>query len=78
MTERLMNRLVQNDVKIMQVNLPTGSTTKNGSQQVMNTPTTIPRIFAAFFSRLNLATLLEKVSLLLRLLLFLCACGEQL
>ena len=40
----------------MYFNLPRGRQKKNGNQQHMNTPTTMPRVFAAFFSRLNLAT----------------------
>ena len=36
---------------------------KNGNQQMMKTPTTIPNVLAAFFSRLNLATFPAKVNL---------------
>jgi len=46
-------------------------TTKNGSQQIMNTPITIPRVFAAFFSLANLASLREREKFLPRCCLLL-------
>jgi hypothetical protein len=41
----------------MYVYLPNGRQKKNGNQHKTNTPTTIPNVFAAFFSRLNFAIL---------------------
>ena len=35
--------------------------TKNGSQQMMNTPITVPRVFAAFVSLENLASLFDTL-----------------
>lgn len=40
-------------------------TTKNGSQHTMNTPMTMPSVFAAFFSLANLASFRESEKFLL-------------
>ena len=37
---------------------------KNGSQQMMNTPITVPRVLAAFFSLANLFSLRDREKLL--------------
>lgn len=46
-------------------------TTKKGNQQTMKTPMTMPRVFAAFFSFANLASLRDKEKFLPRCCLLL-------
>lgn len=50
------------DLEIYSYSL-SGRTKKNGNQHNINTPTTIPNVWAAFFSRLNLAILPARVNL---------------
>ena len=45
------------DIQKTLYNLPKGKQKKKGNQQIMKTPTTIPRVLAAFFSFLNFAIL---------------------
>lgn len=50
-------------IKNMKFYLPNGKQKKNGNQQIIKTPTTIPSVFAAFFSLLNLAIFPANVDL---------------